>query len=109
MEKGIVYKTSPETTIYDVSVNYSTESKKFYAECSTAHINGKEYLLHNEVSFGFILNDKKEIEVTGGWHIGTEDFTFSKEEGDDCEKYIEDYHPGLLKQLKDKLKELEYI
>jgi hypothetical protein len=78
MEKGIVYSV-PKNVIYNVDMKYANEEKIFYAECNTAFINGKEYLLHNEVSFSFKLNDKKEIEVIGGWHIGTEDFTFSKE------------------------------
>ena len=107
MEKGIVYSV-PKDAIYNVDMKHFYEDEKFCATCNTAIINGKEYLLHNEVSFSFKLVDGK-IDILNGWHIGTEDFTFSKEEGDDCEKYIEDYHPGLLKQLKDKLKELEYI
>lgn len=109
MEKGegIVYSV-PKTVKYEITVQEIPEHKNFTAMCQTAIINGKSYTLHNEITFTFKIIDGK-IDVVWGWHTGTEDFTFSKEEGDNCEEYIEDYHPGMLKQLKKKLKEMKYL
>jgi hypothetical protein len=109
MEKGegIVYSV-PKNVQYEITVQEIPEHKNFTAMCQSAIINGKSYSLHNEITLTFKIIDGK-IDVVWGWHIGTEDFTFSKEEGDNCEEYVEDYHPGLLNQLKTKLKEMEYL
>ncbi len=109
MEKGegIVYSV-PKTVQYDISIQEIPENKNFTGMVQEAMINGKKYLLHNEISFTFKIVDGK-VDIISGWHMGTQDFTFSKEEGDNCEEYIEDYHPGLLKQLNTKLKEMGYI
>lgn len=106
--EGIVYKV-PEGSKYVIDMNFFKDLESFSASCSTAIINNKEYLLHNEISFSFKITENKEIDIIGGRHIGTSDFTFSKEEGDNCEEYVEDFHPGLLSQLKEKLKEMKYL
>ena len=104
--KGIVYSV-PKTVLYDISVQEIPEFKTFTGMVQTAIIDGKKFLLHNEVSFTFKIVDGK-VDIINGWHTGTEDFTFSKAEGDNCEEYIEEYNPGLLKQLNAKLKEKGY-
>lgn len=104
--EGIVYSI-PATVQYRIAVQKRL-NENFVAMCHSAIINGKLFTLHNEISFTFKINDG-EIDVIGGWHVGTTDFTFSKEEGDNCEEYIEEYHPGLIEQLKNKLKELKYL
>ena len=91
-----VYRTD-ESVKYIVNLNQTDNA--FYADCSKAIIGGEEKLLHNEVGVSFII-DNNEIHVTSGWHIGTEDFEFSENDGDDCNAYVEYYHPGLLKQIK---------
>ena len=70
----------------------------FFASCNKAMVNGVAKLIHNEISFSFTLSDGK-IDIIEGWHIGTEAFTFSKKDGDDCRYYVDYYNPGLLDQL----------
>ena len=93
-----VYATN-KSAKYVINLNKADNS--YYADCSTAIIDGEEKMLHNEVGFSFIKNDDGSLHVTDGWHIGTEDFDFSENEGDDCAYYVEYYHPGLLDQVKE--------
>lgn len=92
-----VYATNSDTKYL---FNLNQTDNAYYADCSEAEIRGEKKLLHNEVGFSFVLEDD-EIHVIEGWHIGTEDFDFSEDEGDDCNYYVEHYHPGLLRQVKE--------
>lgn len=69
-----------------------------YVMCQRAIVNGEEKILHNEISFSCTVKDGK-ADIIEGFHIGTEDFAFSKADGDDCGYYVEYYHPGLLEQF----------
>ena len=96
-----VYYT--DNTVKYVICLHGDEDHGYFASCNEAIINGEKKLLHNEVDFDFKMEDGK-MHIFGGSHIGTEDFDFSEEEGDDCEHYIEFYHPGLLDQVKEMIR-----
>lgn len=109
MEKGerTIY-LMPKDAKYEITIQEMSEHKIFTVMCRSATINGKSYPLHNEITFTFKIIDGK-IDIIDSKHTGTVDIIFSKEEGDDCDKMIEDFNPGLLDQLNIKLKELKYL
>lgn len=88
-----VYYTNPEKTEYVISLH--KDDGTYYMECSEAVINGEKKLLHNEISCGFVIEDGKMV-VLNGWHIGTDDFSWS-EKGYDW--VLEEYHPGITEQI----------
>lgn len=87
-----VYATN-RTAEYVISLH--KDGKVYYMECNEAVINGEKKLLHNEISCGFVIEDGK-IVVLNGWHIGTDDFSWS-EKGYDW--VLEEYHPGITEQI----------
>lgn len=109
MEKGerTIY-LMPKDAQYEITVKEMSEHKIFTATCQSAIMNGKSYPLHNEITFTFKIIDGK-IDIVDSKHIGTVDIIFSKEEGDDCDRMIEEFNPGLLDQLNTKLKEMKYL
>lgn len=78
-------------------INLNKTDNVYYMDCNTAIINGKRKLLHNEVGCSFLLEDGN-IRVLSGWHIGTEDFEWTEDEGD-FTWVLEKYHPGITEQL----------
>ena len=80
---------------YEINLNKTDNA--YYMDCNTAIINGKRKLLHNEVGCSFLLEDGN-IRVLSGWHIGTEDFEWTEDEGD-FTWVLEQYHPGITEQL----------
>lgn len=78
-------------------INLNKTENAFYMDCSEAIIDGEKKLLHNEVGCSFVM-ENDEIRVLNGWHIGTEDFEWTEEEGD-YTWVLEQYHPGITEQL----------
>lgn len=99
----------PNDAQYEIDVQKCpTDNENFTATCKSAIINGKSYTLYNKITFIFKLIDSK-IDIVCCRHTGTVNIDFFKEDGDDCDKIIEKFHPGLLVQLYIKLKEMKYI
>lgn len=66
---------------------------------------GQIKLIHNELYLEFNIDKELNIHPIFGWHIGTEDFTFSRKEDTEegCLHYIETYNSGLINQLKEEI------
>lgn len=108
IKEGKIVYSVPKNAQYEITVQEIPEYKNFTGICQRVIMDGKSYPLHDEITFTFKIIDGK-VDVVWGWHIGTVDFTFSKEKGDNCGNYIENYFPGLLDQLNTKLKEMKYL
>ena len=78
-------------------INLNKTDNAYYMDCNEAIIDGKRKLLHNEIGCGFVIEEGK-IRVLHGWHIGTEDFEWTEDEGD-YSWVLEQYHPGITDQL----------
>lgn len=106
-DKEIIYLVQNNAQ-HEITVQEMSDGKNFTATCQSAIINGKSYSLYNKITFTFKLIDSK-IDIVCCRHTGTVNIDFFKEDGDDCDKIIEKFHPGLLVQLYIKLKEMKYI
>ena len=78
-------------------INLNKTDNAYYMDCNEAIVDGKRKLLHNEVGCSFLVEQGK-IRVLRGWHIGTEDFEWSEDEGD-YSWVLEQYHLGITDQL----------
>ena len=109
MEKDnrIIYLV-PNNTQYEITVQEMPDGENYTATCQSAIINVKSYSLYNKITFTFKLIDSK-VDIVCCRHTGTVNIDFFKEDGDDCDKIIEKFHPDLLVQLYIKLKEMKYI
>lgn len=87
-------------------INLNKTENSFYMDCNEAIIDGERKLLHNEVGCSFEIEDGK-IKVISGWHIGTEDFEWTEDEGD-YTWVLEQYHPGITEQLLELVEEEVY-
>lgn len=84
---------------WDLKINklgdlYYVSTQNWIDTESVSHLN------HNEIEFACKYKDG-EFDIKGGWHIGTEDYSWEVGEGNDIGLYtINHYHKGLLEQVK---------
>lgn len=77
------------------------DGNQYEVECQDwIDTEGNKHISHNEVWFSMIYQDG-EIKVLNGWHIGAEDFDWSRDE--DGNGYVNYYHHGLLNQIASQL------